>query len=149
MTAKQRLEAGGWRVVHGIVDSIWVTPDPDVDERQRENLEELATEITEAVEIRLEYEAHYDWVAFVPQRESDAGALAKYFGEVAGEDEFKVRGIEARQRSTPPFIEDAQRECLNRLDTTQSLEAVLSCLQRGIEKLHAGEVAVERLVKRN
>jgi DNA polymerase I len=85
-----------------------VTPDPDVDESQRENLEELATEITEAVEIRLEYEAQYDWVAFVPQRESDAGALTKYFGKVAGEDEFKVRGIEARQRSTPSFIEDVQ-----------------------------------------
>ena len=33
LTAKQRLEAGGWRVVHGIIDSIWVTPDPDVDEK--------------------------------------------------------------------------------------------------------------------
>jgi len=28
----------------------------------------LATEITDCVEIRLEHEAHYDWVAFVPQR---------------------------------------------------------------------------------
>jgi len=35
LTVKQRLEAGGWRVVHGIVDSIWVTPDPDVDDSQR------------------------------------------------------------------------------------------------------------------
>ncbi|SDN48068.1 hypothetical protein SAMN05192554_1469 [Haloarchaeobius iranensis] len=106
LTAKQRLEAGGWRVVHGIVDSMWVTPDPDVDDEDREDLQTLATEITERVEIRLEHEAHYDWVAFVPQRESDAGALTKYFGKVAGEDDFKIRGIEARQRSTPPFIED-------------------------------------------
>jgi len=98
--AKQRLEAGGWRVVHGIVDSIWVTPDPDVDDDDREDLETLATEITERVEIRLEHEDHYDWVAFVPQRESDAGALTKYFGKVAGDDDFKIRGIEARQRST-------------------------------------------------
>ncbi|MFA9517062.1 type B DNA-directed DNA polymerase [Halopenitus sp. H-Gu1] len=126
LTAKQRLEAGGWRVVHGIVDSIWVTTDPDIDDEDREDLEELATEITEAVEIRLEYESHYDWVAFVPQRESDAGALTKYFGKVADEDEFKIRGIEARQRSTPPFIEDVQRECLDRLDATESPEAVLS-----------------------
>jgi len=92
LTAKQRLESGGWRVVHGIVDSIWVTPDPDVTDDEREPLEELVTEITEAVDIRLEHEAHYDWVAFVPQRESDAGALTKYFGKVAGEEEFKVRG---------------------------------------------------------
>jgi len=43
----------------------------------------IATDITGCVEIRLEHEAHYDWVAFVPQRESDAGALTKYFGEIA------------------------------------------------------------------
>ncbi|MDL0126314.1 DNA polymerase I, partial [Halobacterium salinarum] len=104
----------GWRVVHGIVDSIWVTPDPDVDEEDRMDLQTLATEITDCVEIRLEHEAHYDWVAFVPQRESDAGALTKYFGKVAGDDDFKIRGIEARQRSTPPFIEDVQRDCLDR-----------------------------------
>ncbi len=149
LTAKQRLEAGGWRVVHGIVDSIWVTPDPDVDDDDREDLETLAIEITESVEIRLEHEAHYEWVAFVPQRGSDAGALTKYFGKVAGEDEFKIRGIEARQRSTPPFIEKVQRECLDRFDATQSTEAVLGCLQDAIERLHAGEVPVKQLVERN
>ncbi len=149
LTAKQRLEAGGWRVVHGIVDSIWVTPDPDVDDDDREDLETLATEITERVEIRLEHEAHYNWVAFVPQRESDAGALTKYFGKVAGDDEFKIRGIEARQRSTPPFIEDIQRDCLDQLDATRSPDAVLDCLQDAISRLHAGTMPVEQLVERN
>jgi DNA polymerase I len=149
LTAKQRLEAGGWRVVHGIVDSIWVTPDPGVGDDDRENLEKLATEITECVEIRLEHEAHYDWVAFVPQRESGAGALTKYFGKVAGDDEFKIRGIETRQRSTPPFIEDVQRDCLERLDATRSPDAVLDCLQDAINRLHTGTAPVEQLVERN
>jgi len=149
LSAKQRLEAGGWRVVHGIVDSIWVTPDPDVDDEDREDFEAPATEITETVEIRLEHEAHYDWVAFVPQRESDAGALTKYFGKVAGEDDFKIRGIEARQRSTPPFIEEVQRSCLERLDTTRSPDAVLDCLQDAIKRLHAGTVPVKQLVEQN
>jgi len=149
LATKERLEAGGWQVVHGIVDSIWVIPDPDVDDAEREGLSALATEISETVEIRLEHEAHYDWVAFVPQRESDAGALTKYFGKEAGSDEFKTRGIEARQRSTPQFIEDVQRECLDRLDATQSPEAVLGRLERAIEALHAGDVAVEELVERN
>ena len=149
LTAKQRLEAGGWRVVHGIVDSIWVTPDPDVDNDDREDLEALTTAITERVEIRLEHEAHYDWVAFVPQRESDAGALTKYFGKVADADEFKLRGIEARQRSTPPFIEDVQRDCLDRLDATRSPDAVIGRLERAIDELQTGNVAAERLVERN
>ncbi|QSG01681.1 type B DNA-directed DNA polymerase [Natranaeroarchaeum sulfidigenes] len=149
LEAKERLEAGGWRVVHGIVDSIWVTPDSDVDDDEREALETVAANITEAVEIRLEHEAQYDWVAFVPQRESDAGALTRYFGNVAGEDEFKIRGLEARQRSTPPFIKEVQRDCLDRLAGTRSPDAVLRRLERAIEALHNGEVAVERLVERN
>jgi len=148
LTAKQRLEAGGWRVVHSIVDSIWVTPDPDVDDEDREDLKALATAITEEEEIRFEHEAHYDWVAFVPQRESDAGALTKHFGKVAGDDNFKIRGIEARQRSTPPFIEDVQQDCLERLDATRSPDAVLDCLQDAINRLHAGTVPVEQLVER-
>ncbi|MDL0136222.1 type B DNA-directed DNA polymerase [Halobacterium salinarum] len=149
LTAKKHLEAGGWRVVHGIVDSIWVTPDPDVDDDARKDLEALATEITEDVEIRLEHEAHYDWVAFVPQRESDAGALTKYFGKVAGNDEFKLRGIEARQRSTPPFIEKVQRDCLEWFDATRSPDAVLDRLRDAVGRLHAGTVPVEDLVERN
>ncbi|RLM42031.1 type B DNA-directed DNA polymerase [Haloarcula sp. Atlit-47R] len=149
LLAKQRLEAGGWRVVHGIVDSIWVTPDPDVDNAYREDLETLAMDITEEVEIRLEYEAHYDWVAFVPQRESNAGALTKYFGKVSGEEEFKLRGIEARQRSTPPFIEGVQRECIEVLDETRSADAVIRRLKAAIASLHSGEVAADQLVERN
>ncbi|MDS0223737.1 type B DNA-directed DNA polymerase [Haloarcula sp. S1AR25-5A] len=149
LTAKQRLEAGGWRVVHGIVDSIWVTPDPDVAADQRECLDTIATDISETTEIRLEYEAQYDWVAFVPQRESDAGALTKYFGKVSGDDEFKIRGIEARQRSTPQFIEDVQRECLERLDESRSPDSVLRCLRAALVSLHRGDVAVDRLVERN
>jgi DNA polymerase I len=149
LTAKQRLEAGGWRVVHGIVDSIWVTPDPEVKDAARKDLEELATEITELVEIQLEHEAHYDWVAFVPQRESDAGALTKYFGKEAGSDGFKIRGIEARQRSTPDFIETVQRECLAVLDSTRSPEAVIDRLATAIARLQRGGVAVDELVERN
>jgi DNA polymerase I len=149
LTAKQRLEAGGWRVVHGIVDSIWVTPDPDVEDTERMNLEDLAKEVTETVEIRLEHEARYEWVAFVPQRNRDAGALTKYFGKVAKEDEFKVRGIELRQRSTSAFVADVQQECLKRFDETRSPEAVIGCLRRAVSKLRAGAVTVDRLVERN
>jgi DNA polymerase I len=88
-------------------------------------------------------------VAFVPQRESDAGALTKYFGKVAGEDDFKIRGIEARQRSTPPFVKDVQRDCLEQLNATRSPDAVLDCLQDAINRLQAGTVTVEKLVERN
>jgi DNA polymerase I len=148
LTAKERLEAGGWRVVHGIVDSIWVTPRPDVDDADRESLAALAAEITETVGVRLEREAAYEWVAFVPQRESDAGALTKYFGKVDGEDAYKLRGIEARQRSTPAFVEAVQRDCVELVGETRSPEAVLSRLRRAVGRLRAGDVDADRLVER-
>ena len=74
-------------------------------------------------------------MGFVPQRQSDAGALTKYFGKVAGDDDFKIRGIETQQRSTPPFIEDVQRDYLDRLDATWSPDAVLGQLERAIDEL--------------
>ncbi|MFB6252141.1 MAG: type B DNA-directed DNA polymerase [Halobellus sp.] len=147
LTAKAQLEAGGWRVVHGIVDSIWVTPDPTVDEP--DDLETLAEAITDVVDIRLEYEAHYEWVAFVPQRERQTGALTKYFGKVAGRDEFKIRGIEARQRSTPAFVAATQRACIERFADTRDASTVLTVLDTAISKLHAGDVDPQRLVERN
>jgi len=149
LDAKDHLESGGWIVVHGIVDSIWVTPDPDVSAAERVPLGELAEDITEAVGIRLEYEAEYDWVAFVPQVDSEAGALTKYFGKVRGEDEFKVRGIEARQRSTPAFVEAVQRECLEVLDHTRSPEAVVDRLAQAIGRLERGAVDPADLVEKN
>ncbi len=147
LTAKDHLEAGGWRVAHGIVDSIWVKPEPEAADQQP--LEEIAATITDDVGIELEYEGEFDWVAFVPQRNSDGGALTKYFGKHANRDEFKIRGIEARQRSTPPFIEAFQTECLDCLDRTRSPQAVLGLLERAIARLRRGDVDPAELVVRN
>jgi DNA polymerase I len=149
LNTKERLEEGGWRVLHGIVDSIWVTPNPEIPDAERKELETLIAESTESTGIRLEHEAEYEWVAFVPQRERDTGALTKYFGKIAGEDEFKIRGIEARQRSTPAFMEEVQRKCLRRFDETQSPEAVIGVLQKAIQKLYAGDVDPTELIERN
>jgi hypothetical protein len=79
----------------------------------------------------------------------DAGALTKYFGKVAGDDEFKIRGIEAWLRSTPPFIEIVQRDCLEQFGATRSPDTVLDCLQDAVKRLHAGTVPVEQLVEQN
>ncbi|WP_158059579.1 type B DNA-directed DNA polymerase [Halorussus halophilus] len=143
LDAKQALERGGWRVVHGIVDSIWVTPREGEDQR---SLNELASEITDDVRIRLEYEAEYDWVAFVPMRNSEAGALTKYFGSIAGEeDEFKYRGVECRQRSTSSYVAEVQQELIRVFDEHRSPEAVCERLQRALERLRSGRVAPEAL----
>ncbi|QZP37368.1 DNA polymerase domain-containing protein [Halobaculum magnesiiphilum] len=114
LDAKAAFEAGGWRVLHAIVDSVWVARD---DDRDPVPARELAADVSDAVGVALEFEARYDWVCFVPKRDSRAGALTKYFGRRA-DGGVRVRGIECRQRSTTAFVADAQREMIRALDGT-------------------------------
>ncbi|MFC7157711.1 type B DNA-directed DNA polymerase [Halomarina halobia] len=147
LTAKERLEAGGWHVVHGIVDSLWVTPSPD---REPEPLATLVDAITEEVGIRLEYETAYDWIAFCPFRDSEAGTLTHYFGRRAGvpaksDEAFKYRGIECRQRSTPPFVAAVQRDLIRTFDRSRSPEAVCDRLRTHLGRLQAGLIPADQL----
>ncbi|WP_233752225.1 MULTISPECIES: type B DNA-directed DNA polymerase [Halostella] len=158
LDAKETLEAGGWEVVHGIVDSLWVTPREGVDQRP---LDDLAREISEDAGIRLEYEAAHDWVAFVPRRDSNAGALTKYFGKRASRgdgateaadgagDAFKYRGIECRQRSTPEWVADVQRDLIAALDEYREPEPVCGVLAQFLQRLDAGRVDPARLAVTN
>ncbi|WP_227379741.1 type B DNA-directed DNA polymerase [Haladaptatus halobius] len=146
LDTKAVLEEHGWRIVHGIVDSVWVTP---IEGEEQTSLSELASEISRQVEIRLEHEAHYDWIAFVPLRDSDAGALTKYFGKVAEKDEYKYRGIECRQRSSPSYIDDAQKALIRAVDEYRDPESVCEELRLWVDRLERGAVDPSELVITN
>ncbi len=145
LDAKETLEAGGWRVLHGIVDSLWLQP---VDGEAQTPIETLCERISEAASIPLECEDRFEWVCFVPVRDSGAGALTKYFGRVAGRDEYVTKGIEAVQRSTPPFVASLQRELIETLDRTRASEPVCDRLSRGLSRLRRGDVDPQSLVIR-
>ncbi|WP_136717969.1 type B DNA-directed DNA polymerase [Halorientalis salina] len=140
LDAKETFERGGWRVVHGIVDSLWVTAAPDVPDDERRPLEDLAAEVSAAAEIPLEYEATYDWLAFVPRRDGAGGALTKYFGAVADDEGYKYRGIECRQDSTPPFVADAQRDLIRVFDESHDPAAICARLAHHLDRLRSGAV---------
>ncbi|MFB6133337.1 MAG: DNA polymerase domain-containing protein, partial [Halanaeroarchaeum sp.] len=150
LAAKEALEAAGWRVVHGIVDSIWVTPRAD---EPQQPLESVATAVSADVGIDLEYEAAYDWVAFVPRREGAGGALTKYFGRYATPKPdgtaYRYRGIEARQRSTCEWIAALQRTLVATLDEHRRAEPVIDRLAVALSRLDRGAVDPDRLVVTN
>ena len=155
LDAKTALEDAGWQVLHGIVDSIWVTPAPDRDQRP---LETVATEISADAGITLEHESAFDWVAFCPMRNGDSGALTRYFGKRRGGttpstgelgDAIKTRGIESRQRSTPPWVTTVQEDALRVFDATRSPDAVCDVLRRHLTVLRHGDVATDDLVVAN
>ncbi len=142
LRSKEILEANGWTVVHGIIDSIWITPTPG---EAQTALETLIAEITEEVDIRLDHEARYDWVTFVPRRGSERGTLTKYVAKKP-DGGFKLRGIEARQRSTPAFIAGAQEDLLATLDTTRDPAAVVDRAGYHVRALRVGAVDPADLV---
>ncbi|MFD1646340.1 type B DNA-directed DNA polymerase [Haloarchaeobius litoreus] len=142
LDAKEALERAGWHVVHAIVDSLWVTPREGV---EQEPLDAVAARVTDDAGIRLEHEADYDWVAFVPRRGTEAGALTRYVGR-ADDGSFKLRGIEARQRSTPEWVADCQRDLLDTLDAERAPEPVVDRLRTHLLDLHAGRVDPADLV---
>ena len=149
LAAKERLEAGGWRVLHGIVDSIWVTAREGA---TQEPLEEIAAEITDDVGITLEYEGAFEWVAFCPRRDGEGGALTTYFGRRrnAGEDDpYNVRGLACRQRSTPAWIAALQRSLIETFDETREPSAVIDALGARLATLAAGDVSTTDLLVRN
>ncbi|MDB2242664.1 type B DNA-directed DNA polymerase [Halorubrum ezzemoulense] len=154
LDAKAALEEAGWRVVHGIVDSIWMTP---ADDREQRPLEEVASKVSGEVGIELEYECAFEWVAFCPLRNSESGALTRYFGKRRGEeypeaglgDAIKTRGIERRQRSTSTWFEEVQNEALRVFDETRSPEAVCDVLRRRLRALREGAVDPSELVVDN
>jgi DNA polymerase I len=141
LTAKELAEERGWRVVHGIVDSLWIEPvDPD-----HAPVDDVADAITDEIGIPLDREAEYDWIAFCPKRNTGGGALTRYYGKQAG-GEYKVRGIEARQRSTPTFVEAVQRDLLDVVDETRDPAAVCDRLRTAIGRLQTRRVEPDDLV---
>ena len=141
LEAKAILESNGWQVVHGIVDSLWVTPQPDASQT---SIDTLCKRVTDASGIRLEHETAYDWVAFVPQRHSNTGALTKYFGR-STDGEYKYRGIECRQRSTPAFVKDTQRALIKTLAEHEAPERVCELLSARLDELRSGAVPTDEL----
>lgn len=121
LDAKATLEAGGWRVVHGIVDSLWVRPRDDVTDPVA--LEALVAQVSRATGIPLEREGDFEWVCLVPHRDGAGGALTRYFGRRT-DGTYKYRGIECRRRDTAAFVATAQRDLVAAVDDAPDPAAV-------------------------
>lgn len=175
LTAKAALEDAGWRVVHGIVDSLWVTADPD---REQTPIRQVADHVTDDVGIELEYEGCFEWIAFCPRKRASGSALMRYFGRWSDEtltadadggeggdadasadecmdadasandevDPYKFRGIETRQRSTTAFVAAAQRDLVATFDRERAPEPVCERLARHLAVLRRGDVPASELV---
>ncbi|HEV2226376.1 MAG TPA: DNA polymerase domain-containing protein [Nitrososphaerales archaeon] len=110
-------ERRGFKVLHGIVDSLWLQKEGAGDE----DYLDLKAKIEEETGFAISFEGIYKWVVFLPSKvEPGIPVLNRYFG-VYRDGELKVRGIEARRHDTPLAFSRCQMEILRTLAEADSV----------------------------
>jgi len=145
----RRAEAAGYRVLHGLVDSLWLAPaDPA---RPPEPLG-FARAVSAEVDLPLGYEGRYRWIMFLPAVTHGLGVPNRYFG-LYESGEFKLRGVGSRRHDTPGVVRAFEREVLDLLGRARDGAGVRRALPRLLaradlfaERLRAGAWPRDELV---
>jgi len=149
LRAKAVAEGRGYRMLHALVDSMWLHRPGAA----RGDYEILAREITQATGLPIFVEGVYRWLGFLPSRtHKGVGVPNRYMG-VFEDGSTKVRGIEVRRSDVPPLVERTQARMLQRMfacrtlaEVRAALPEVLGILEEALVRLRAGEVTPEELV---
>jgi DNA polymerase-2 len=134
-------EEWGFRVLHSLVDCVWLQKSGQT----HEEVLELCAEIEEETNLPITVEGHYSWLVFLTStRYEDLPVPARYFGRFE-DGSLKYRGIEIRRSDQAPFVQQVQGELLERLSYADSLAA---CRKMGPELREIVAEAERRLVQR-
>jgi len=138
--AARTAERRGFRIIHGIVDSLWVKKEG----AGPEDYAGLMSEIESETGFSMSFEGVYKWVAFVPSNADPAvPVLNRYFGAYL-DGRLKVRGIEARRHDTPRALAECQMEMLREMAKGGSAEEVRARLPACAEIFLRHAAALER-----
>jgi len=108
LQASRIAERLGFRVLHGIVDSLWMQKRGAT----ASDYAGLKNAIERETGFEVSFEGVYKWIAFVHSRESSKVPVAnRYFGAF-GDGSLKIRGIEARRHDTPTLFSRFQVQAL-------------------------------------
>lgn len=128
LQAKEIAEADGYRMLHAIVDSLWVSrPAPD--------LAALAAKIQRETGMPVTEEGTYRWISFLPSRMNPRiGVHNRYCGAFT-DGSLKVRGLELRRHDTPRIVRRMQQELLESLAPARSLEELRARAPQAVERV--------------
>lgn len=144
-------EKNRFRVLHGIVDSLWVYKK----DATRNDYDNLRKQIANETGFDLSMDV-YNWIVFVSSKENKIVPVPnRYFG-ANQKGELKLRGIETRRHDTPEFLNQCQHEILNLFALCKSKEEVKKAIPRAKliqetyrKRLFRHEVPLEDLVFTN
>jgi len=132
----------GFKVLHGIVDSLWV---------QKTNATkscylELKNAIEKQTGFEISFEGVYKWIAFVSSKESHLLSVAnRYFG-VFEDGVIKVRGMESRRHDIPQLFQRFQREILNIIATGNDIKQVKSLMPKVFDVFREYDMQLKKYV---
>ena len=129
-------ESYGFKIIHGIVDSLWIKGNDNIRINNIENriiFENLTKDIEEQTGFSISFEGVYKWIVFDSSKtNSELPALNRYFG-VFENGEIKTRGIETRRHDTPQLFIKFQGELLKTMsefDNINEIKQKLSFLEK-------------------
>jgi len=147
LSAIEIVEKAGYKVLHGIIDSLWVEASNSCIRPSQ-----LSRMISKKTGVRMDVEGYYKWIVFLPSKQTGVGALNRYYG-LFENGELKIRGIELRQKNTPKFLRNIQLEVLrvflqanNAKEFLQKIPCALQILKDYGKKIINGNVDKNTLV---
>lgn len=142
-------ESQGFKILHAIVDSIWIQKKNVVNN----DYKSLKTEIENKTGFPISFEGIYKWIVFVPSKSNTILPVSnRYFG-VFEDGTVKMRGIEARRHDTAEFFSNVQQGILNIMSEANSIKEVRDLMpkvrkffQTNLELLRYKKVPINDLV---
>ena len=156
MRSAEIAEKHGCRIIHGIVDSMWLQDTKGRTQGEFEKAtKEIADEITKETSIHMSWEGIFDFIVFLPSKaEPVVPALSHYWG-IKSNGEIKARGIEVRRRDVPKIIKDAQYAFMEVFhgvrsvpEFVQKISEAKKKLSEYVGKINSGSVTKEELTIR-
>ncbi|HET7100057.1 MAG TPA: DNA polymerase domain-containing protein, partial [Terriglobia bacterium] len=149
LVAKEAAELKGYRVLHALIDSLYVKREGAT----RRDYEQLAQEIERLTGLPLALEAVYRYVVFLPSRQNAEIPVPNRFFAVAENGELKIRGLECRRHDTPPVVSRMQHQVLEILAEARDFESYCRKLEEArrtldhtLDRLADGSMDVEELI---
>jgi len=142
-------ESRGFRLVHGIVDSMWL-------EKKNATIAEykaLCDEIEGELDLPISFEGRYKWIVFLNSRiNPKLPVLNRYYG-VFEDGSLKIRGIDLRRHDTPNIVRNCQRAMLsvlseanNSSEFTALIPKALKVMNNYVTMLRTGNAPIEDLI---
>ncbi len=149
LRAKEMAEARGFRMLHALTDSLWISKPGTT----REEIQALCQAIRKETRVEMSLEGMYCWIVFLSSKTKPGRPVAtRYFG-LFSDGTLKTRGLAHRRRDTPLYVKEVQQEMLDLLARARTLDEfrrqekeALALLDRRIAELRSGAVDPKRLI---